>query len=98
MKIILKKPSTSDDVEPFKQNVWDKIMSIVKSKEVGFIVLALILALLCVFFWEIAVSAGVLSQTTEFIGGALAALRLYAPGLAVTLFAGIKAFFSFRKT
>ena len=37
------KPSTSDDVEPFKQNVWDKIMSIVKSKEVGFIVLALIL-------------------------------------------------------
>ncbi|KAL7079826.1 hypothetical protein ACQ4LE_000123 [Meloidogyne hapla] len=92
------KPSTSNDDEPsFKESGWDKLMRIVKSKEVRFIVLALILALLCIFFWEIAVSAGAFSQTTTFIRGALAALRAYAPELAVTLFAGIKAFFSFRK-
>ncbi|KAF7633729.1 RING-type domain-containing protein [Meloidogyne graminicola] len=91
-------PSTSStDDDQIKESGWDMLLRIIKSKEVRYIVLAIILALLCIFFWEVIFPAGGFAQIAELISGILAGLRAYAPQMALTFLGAVKAFFSFKK-
>ena len=77
---------------------WDKLLRIVNSKEVKMVVLAVIVAVLCAFFWYLVPTGGLFAGMGETVTAMLATLRAFAPEILGSLAAAGTMAFGFFKS